>query len=67
MCGRYSIFRPPDELEARFDVAVDDEYRVHYNAAPSQSPPVVTTEANEFQSDYHHRMPVVLAPDEERK
>ena len=28
---------------------------------------VVTTEANEFQSQYHHRMPVVLAPDEERK
>jgi len=42
MCGRYSIFLSPDELEARFDAIVGDEYRAHYNAAPSQSLPVVT-------------------------
>ena len=28
---------------------------------------VVTTEANAFQAAYHHRMPVVLSPDEERE
>ncbi|MFC7234275.1 SOS response-associated peptidase [Halosegnis marinus] len=42
MCGRYSIFLPPDELAERFDVRVGDDYRAHYNASPSQSLPVVT-------------------------
>jgi putative SOS response-associated peptidase YedK len=27
---------------------------------------ILTTEANAFQSTYHHRMPVVLAPGEEQ-
>lgn len=42
MCGRYSIFLPAAELASRFDVTVPETYREHYNAAPSQSLPVVT-------------------------
>jgi putative SOS response-associated peptidase YedK len=42
MCGRYSIFLPADELAERFDVTVPEAYHEHYNAAPSQSLPVVT-------------------------
>ncbi|MFB6116930.1 SOS response-associated peptidase [Halosegnis sp.] len=42
MCGRYSIFLPPDQLANRFGVTVDESYTTHYNAAPGQSLPVVT-------------------------
>jgi putative SOS response-associated peptidase YedK len=42
MCGRYSIFLDPHEVAERFDVAVPDDFEPHYNAAPSQSLPVVT-------------------------
>ena len=42
MCGRYSIFISPERLADRFDVTVGDEYAAHYNAAPSQSLPVIT-------------------------
>jgi putative SOS response-associated peptidase YedK len=42
MCGRYSVFLPADELAERFDVTVPEAYHEHYNAAPSQSLPVVT-------------------------
>ncbi len=41
MCGRYSLFAPPDELEERFEATLDFEYRPRYNAAPTQSLPVV--------------------------
>ncbi|WP_254535653.1 SOS response-associated peptidase [Halomarina litorea] len=41
MCGRYSLFVPPDELEERFDADLTVEYRPRYNAAPRQSLPVV--------------------------
>ncbi|MWG33657.1 SOS response-associated peptidase [Halomarina oriensis] len=41
MCGRYSLFVPPDDLEIRFDADLSFEYRPRYNAAPSQSLPVV--------------------------
>ncbi|WP_135304064.1 SOS response-associated peptidase [Haloarcula amylovorans] len=44
MCGRYSLFTPPDEIEERFDATFDFEFKPRYNAAPSQSLPVVTTE-----------------------
>ncbi|WP_255148915.1 SOS response-associated peptidase [Halorarius halobius] len=42
MCGRYSVFLEPREVAERFDVAVPDDLQPHYNAAPSQSLPVVT-------------------------
>jgi putative SOS response-associated peptidase YedK len=41
MCGRYSLFVPPGDLAERFDVDVEG-YQPRYNAAPSQSLPVVT-------------------------
>ena len=42
MCGRYSLFTPPGEIEARFDAAFDFDFSPRYNAAPSQSLPVIT-------------------------
>lgn len=42
MCGRYSLFAPPADIEARFDAAFDYEFEPTYNAAPSQGLPVVT-------------------------
>ena len=41
MCGRYSLFLPPDDLEDRFGADLTFEYRPRYNAAPGQSLPVV--------------------------
>ncbi|WP_324662690.1 SOS response-associated peptidase [Haloarcula sediminis] len=42
MCGRYSLFAPADDIEARFDAAFDFDFEARYNAAPSQSLPVIT-------------------------
>lgn len=41
MCGRYSLFAPPGEIEARFDATFADSFEPRYNAAPSQSLPVI--------------------------
>lgn len=41
MCGRYSLFVPPESLEAEFDVTVEG-YEPRYNAAPGQSLPVIS-------------------------
>lgn len=42
MCGRYSLFTPPEELEDRFDAEFTFEFEPRYNAAPGQRLPVVT-------------------------
>jgi putative SOS response-associated peptidase YedK len=42
MCGRYSLFVPPEQLEDQFDLDDVSPYEPRYNAAPSQSLPVVT-------------------------
>ncbi|WP_123537176.1 SOS response-associated peptidase [Halosimplex salinum] len=42
MCGRYSLFAPPADIEERFDATFDFEFEPRYNAAPSQELPVVT-------------------------
>jgi len=47
MCGRYTIFTPPDDMEERFDVAVPEDYRARYNVAPGQEIPVVATDATD--------------------
>lgn len=47
MCGRYTLFTPPEELEARFDATFDFEFEPRYNAAPSQSLPVITCETTD--------------------
>jgi len=44
MCGRYSLFAPPADIEARFDAAFAFDFEARYNAAPSQSLPVITSE-----------------------
>jgi putative SOS response-associated peptidase YedK len=42
MCGRYSLFAPPGDIEARFDATFAFEFSPRYNAAPSQPLPVIT-------------------------
>ena len=42
MCGRYSLFAPPADVEARFDATFAFDFEGRYNAAPSQSLPVIT-------------------------
>jgi putative SOS response-associated peptidase YedK len=44
MCGRYSLVAAPDDVEERFDATFDFDFEPRYNAAPSQSLPVVTGE-----------------------
>ena len=41
MCGRYSLFAPPGDIEERFDATFADAFQPRYNAAPRQSLPVV--------------------------
>jgi putative SOS response-associated peptidase YedK len=47
MCGRYSLFAPPADIEERFGATFDFEFEPRYNAAPSQSLPVVASEADD--------------------
>lgn len=44
MCGRFSLFEPPDLVEARFEAQFDYPYERRYNAAPGQTLPVITDE-----------------------
>ncbi|PSQ18605.1 DUF159 family protein [Halobacteriales archaeon QS_8_69_26] len=44
MCGRYSLFTPPDQLEDRFDARFPDGFEPTYNAAPGQDLPVIRNE-----------------------
>ncbi|MFB6309712.1 MAG: SOS response-associated peptidase [Salinirussus sp.] len=44
MCGRFSLFRPPDVVEERFDAEFAYPYERRYNAAPGQQLPVITDE-----------------------
>jgi putative SOS response-associated peptidase YedK len=41
MCGRYSLFAPPEDIEERVDAAFAFDFEPRYNAAPRQSLPVV--------------------------
>jgi len=47
MCGRYSLFTPPDRVESRFDATFADPFEPTYNAAPGQSLPVITNDEPE--------------------
>jgi putative SOS response-associated peptidase YedK len=47
MCGRYTLFTPPEDIEERFDASFEGSPRPRYNAAPSQSLPVITNDAPE--------------------
>lgn len=44
MCGRFSLFEPPDRVEGRFDASFAYPYERRYNAAPGQRLPVITDE-----------------------
>lgn len=44
MCGRYTIFTPPDDLEDRFGATFEQSPKPRYNAAPGQNLPVITNE-----------------------
>ncbi len=41
MCGRFSIFTPAETLKVRFNVLCAAELKPTYNAAPTQSLPVI--------------------------
>ena len=41
MCGRYSLFAPPEDIEDRLGATFAGEFEPRYNAAPRQSLPVV--------------------------
>ena len=47
MCGRYTLFTPPDDLEERFGARFAHSPEPRYNAAPGQRLPVVTNDAPE--------------------
>ncbi|MCO8267077.1 SOS response-associated peptidase [Haloferax sp. AB510] len=50
MCGRYTLFTSPEELETRFDATLTRPLSARYNCAPGQELPVVTNDAdNEFR------------------
>lgn len=48
MCGRYSIFAPPEDVEDRFGATFARRPGPRYNAAPGQSLPVITNDAPEI-------------------
>ena len=45
MCGRYSLFAPAGDIEERFDAAFAEPFQPRYNAAPSQSLPVIADDS----------------------
>ena len=44
MCGRYSIFAPPEDIEDRFGASFARRPEPRYNAAPGQNLPVITND-----------------------
>jgi len=47
MCGRYTLFTPPERVESRFDATFEEPFEPTYNAAPGQSLPVITNDEPE--------------------
>jgi len=47
MCGRYSLFAPPEKIEDRFDATFEGAFEPRYNAAPGQALPVITNDEPE--------------------
>jgi len=53
MCGRFSISKEKDEIEDRFEIHIDPAmFSKTYNAAPSQTLPIITNTAPE-QASFH--------------
>lgn len=58
MCGRTSLFAPPEELADRFGATVPDDYRPRYNIAPTEPVEVITSgEPDTIQRFYWGFMP----------
>lgn len=45
--GEYTLFAPVSDIEERFDASFDYSFDPRYNAAPSQSLPVITNEESD--------------------
>jgi len=45
MCGRYSLAKTKEELEARYKAELLEKFSPRYNAAPSQLMPVITSDS----------------------
>lgn len=53
MCGRYTLVKPAKAIEERFGVQVEkDSYHETYNAAPTQTLPVISNENAKTASYY---------------
>jgi len=53
MCGRFSISKEANEIEDRFEIHIDPAmFTKNYNAAPSQTLPIITNEEPE-QASFH--------------
>ena len=61
MCGRYSIVAKAEEIAQRFSVEVPPSYQPHYNAAPSQLLPVITSESQGGVSTFYWGLAPLLA------
>ena len=59
MCGRYTIVAKAEEIASRFSVEVPSFYQPHYNAAPSQLLPVITSENPSGVSLFYWGIPPV--------
>ncbi|WP_435334073.1 SOS response-associated peptidase [Haloarchaeobius sp. TZWWS8] len=47
MCGRYSLFVAPEDLQKRFGVSVPETYESRYNMAPGQDLPVIRADTDD--------------------
>lgn len=54
MCGRYSLFAEAKKLEERFKAELSDELQPRYNAAPTQTLPVITNADGERKIEFFH-------------
>lgn len=53
MCGRYSIVAKAEDIAERFSVEVLPSYQPHFNAAPAQLLPVITSESQGGVSTFY--------------
>jgi putative SOS response-associated peptidase YedK len=61
VCGRYSIVAKAKEIMERFSAEVAESYKPHYNAAPSQLLPVITSESPSGVSTFYWGLAPFLA------
>lgn len=54
MCGRYSIFAEAKKLEKRFNAELTNDLTPHYNAAPTQTLPIITNAEGERKIEFFH-------------